>query len=201
MANKRYVIDGYGQVELNNCAFRRDGRIEAQCAPDTTDFSTAKVENGMLLAVDNVTRTVKFAEDASLPIALVYTAEHIYDERTPGLKNFALNGKDDFLPRLGYLSVGDKFTENCICYSTSEFANDSAVDLLNVILPSICRRPATFTVSSFLAPAFSASCKLPFITSAPPSFTFSTPPVESFIVLVAVVELLILSVPSGPTVK
>ena len=128
MANKRYVIDGYGQVELNNCAFRRDGRIEAQCAPDTTDFSTAKVENGMLLAVDNVTRTVKFAEDASLPVALVYTAEHIYDERTPGLKNFALNGKDDFLPRLGYLSVGDKFTENCICYSTSEFANDSAVD-------------------------------------------------------------------------
>ena len=128
MANKRYVIDGYGQIELNNVAFRRDGRIEAQCAPDTTDFATAKVENGMLLAVDNVTRTVKFATDASLPIALTYTAEHIYDERTPGLKNFALNGKNDFLPRLGYLAVGDKFTENCICYSTAEFANDSAVD-------------------------------------------------------------------------
>ena len=43
MANKRYVIDGYGQVELNNCAFRRDGRIEAQCAPDTTDFSTMSI--------------------------------------------------------------------------------------------------------------------------------------------------------------
>ena len=26
---------GYGQVELNNVAFRRDGRIEAQCALDT----------------------------------------------------------------------------------------------------------------------------------------------------------------------
>ena len=45
----------------------------------------------------------------------------IYDERTPGLKNFALNGVNDFYPRLGYLAVGDKFTTNCVCY-------DSAVD-------------------------------------------------------------------------
>ena len=56
MAIKRLTIDGFGQVELNNVAFRRDGRIEAQCAPDTTDFATAKVENGMLLAVDNIKR-------------------------------------------------------------------------------------------------------------------------------------------------
>lgn len=121
MALKRLTIDGYGQIEINNCAFRRDGRIEAQCAPDTSDFATAKVENGMILAVDNVNRTVKFATDSSLPVAIVYSAEHIYDERTPGLKNFALNGKDDFYPRLGYLAVGDKFTTNCISY-------DSAVD-------------------------------------------------------------------------
>ena len=121
MALKRLVIDGYGQLEINNCAFRRDGRIEAQCAPDTTDFSQAKVENGMILSVDNVNRKVALPTDSSLPVAIVYSAEHIYDERTPGLKNFALNGKDDFLPRLGYLSVGDKFTTNCIGY-------DSAVD-------------------------------------------------------------------------
>ena len=40
MATKRLVIDGFGQVELNNVAFRRDGRIVAQCAPDTTDFAS-----------------------------------------------------------------------------------------------------------------------------------------------------------------
>lgn len=121
MAIKRLTIDGYGQIELNNVAFRRDGRIEAQCAPDTTDFATAKVENGMLLAVDGANRKVKFAVDGSLPIALNYSAEHMYDERTPGLKNFYLNGngKEDFLPRLGYLSVGDKFTTNCICYDAT----------------------------------------------------------------------------------
>lgn len=122
----RLTIDGFGQIELNNCAFRRDGRIEAQCAPDTSDFATAKVENGMLLAVDNVTRTVKFATDSSLPIAITYSAEHMYDNRANGLKDFALNGSDDFLPRLGYLAVGDKFTTNCISYASSEFADDSA---------------------------------------------------------------------------
>ena len=88
----RLVIDGYGQLEINNCAFRRDGRIEAQCKPDATDFSDAVVENGMILAVDNVARTVKFPTDSSLPVALVYSAEHMYDERKPGLKNFYLNG-------------------------------------------------------------------------------------------------------------
>ena len=121
MAFKRLTIDGYGQIELNNVAFRRDGRIEAQAKPNATDFSTAKLENGMLLAVDDAKREVKYAVDGSLPVALNYSAEHIYDERTPGLKNFALNGTGDFLPRLGYLSVGDKFTTNCIGY-------DSAVD-------------------------------------------------------------------------
>ena len=121
----RLTIDGFGQIELNNCAFRRDGRIEAQCAPDTTDFATAKVENGMLLAVDNVSRTVKSATDSSLPIAITYSAEHMYDDRANGLKDFALKGSDDFLPRLGYLAVGDKFTTNCISFGT-EFANESA---------------------------------------------------------------------------
>lgn len=122
MATTRLVIDGFGQIELNNVAFRRDGRIEAQCAPDTAYFDkTKKLENGMLLAVDNVARKVTLPTDDSLPIAINYSAEHIYDERTPGLKDFALSGVDDFYPRLGYLAVGDKFTTNCVSY-------DSAVD-------------------------------------------------------------------------
>lgn len=129
MSVKRMTIDGYGQIELNNCAFRRDGRIEAQCAPDTADFSTAMVENGMLLAVDNVARKVALPTDDSLPIALTYSAEHMYDERKPGLKNFALKGQDDFYPRLGYLAVGDKYTTNCISYDSAvdtAWANESA---------------------------------------------------------------------------
>lgn len=131
MALTRYTIDGYGQVELNNVAFRRDGRIEAQCALDATDFEAVPAENGMLLAVDNVKRVVKFAKDATLPIALNYTTEHMYDERKVGLKDFKLDIKDGFYPRLGYLSVGDKFTTNCLSYDSandSTWTEDSAVD-------------------------------------------------------------------------
>lgn len=122
MALKRLVVDGFGQLELNNVAFRRDGRIEAQCALDNTDFAIIPAENGMLLAVDNVNRVVKFAKDAKLPIALNYTTEHMYDERTPGLKNFKLE-RGTFLPRLGYLTKGDKFTTNCVSYDS---ASDSS---------------------------------------------------------------------------
>lgn len=124
MAIKRLVIDGYGQLELNNVAFRRDGRVEAQCALDATDFADAKAENGMLLAVDNVTRTVKFATDDSFPIAINYSAEHMYREDEVGLKDFSLSIEDGFCPRLGYLAVGDKFTTNCIAYDDSEFTSE-----------------------------------------------------------------------------
>lgn len=132
MAINKITKSGYGQIELNQVAWRRDGRIEAQCALDTTDFndSDKKAENGMLLAVDNVSRKLfkaTSALEAILPIGVHYSSEHIYDERTPGLKNFAV-GTDDILPRVGYPAVGDKFTTNVIAYDTLEFANQAALE-------------------------------------------------------------------------
>ena len=124
MALKRYTIDGYGQLELNAVAFRRSGRIEAQCKiAEGIEY----VENGMLLAVDNVERVVKYAEDNSLPIALNYTTEHMYDERAKGLKHFRLNA-GEHLPRMGYQGAGDKYTTNCLAYDTDEFADDEALE-------------------------------------------------------------------------
>ena len=125
MALKRLTIDGYGQIELNQVAFRRDGRIEAQCALSEDDFSaTVPAENGMLLAVDNVNRVVKMpVAGEKYPIALNYTTEHMYDERTSALKNYKTE-VGSFYPRLGYLAVGDKFTTNCLCYDDAEFDSD-----------------------------------------------------------------------------
>ena len=113
---KRLKIDGYGQLELNQVAFRRDGRIEAQCKlADGIEY----VENGMLLAVDPATRTVNYAKEGDKFIALNYTTEHMYDERLAhGLKHFKLD-KNTFLPRLGYLATGDKFTTNCVSIATA----------------------------------------------------------------------------------
>lgn len=129
MAIKRMLIDGHGQVELNQVAFRRDGRIEAQCALDPVDFADMSAENGMILAVDNVSRTIKLpVEGSDLPLALNYTTEHMYDERHQSLKNFKLDIADGFYPRLGYLAVGDKFITNCIAYDDGEFADEAAIE-------------------------------------------------------------------------
>ena len=115
----RMVIDGFGQVELNNVAFRRDGRIEAQCALSTADFAVVPAENGMILRVKKASHEICFA-DASAEnqlYALNYSSEHMYDERHPGLKNFKLVSSavgEDFYPRVGYLAAGDLFTTNCV---------------------------------------------------------------------------------------
>ena len=103
---------GYGQIELNQCAFRRDGRIEAQCKIEGADY----VENGMILAIDNTKREVRYPAAGDYMFGLNYTSEHMYDERLVGGLKYYKTDKDSFLPRLGYLAVGDKFTTNTVVY-------------------------------------------------------------------------------------
>lgn len=122
MAIKRFETDGYGQIELNQVAFPRDGRVVTQCHADETDFASVALENGMLLQVDERNKVVKLpSANSALPVAVVYSSERIYDERNPGLKEFK---NDDFLPRLGYLSVGDKWTTNAFCYDEALVGED-----------------------------------------------------------------------------
>jgi hypothetical protein len=112
MALKKLDKIGYGQLELNFAAFRRNGAIEAQCEiAEGIEF----IENGMLLAVDRKTRTVGYPKGGDEFIALNYTTEHMYDPKTVGLKDFKLDA-GTFCPRLGYIGVADKFTTNTVCY-------------------------------------------------------------------------------------
>ena len=114
---------GYGQIELNQCAFRRDGRIEAQCKiADGIDF----IENGGIFAIDNVKHEVGYPAAGSYMFGLNYTSEHMYDERLAGGLKYYKTDKDSFLPRLGYLAVGDKFTTNTVIY-------DSALTITNAV--------------------------------------------------------------------
>jgi hypothetical protein len=50
----------------------------------------------------------------------------MYDERANALKDFKLE-RGTFLPRLGFLSVGELFTTNCICMDSDDFANEAAL--------------------------------------------------------------------------
>lgn len=116
---------GYGQVELNKVAFRRTGRIEAQCA-----LAIDEAENGMILAIDPVNHTVGLPTSTEL-IALNYTAEHMYDAKDRGLKDFVLK-RGEFYPRLGYLEKGDIFTTNTVVYDNASSYAPKAGDYATV---------------------------------------------------------------------
>lgn len=125
MAFTRLAINGNGQIELNNVAFRRDGRIEAQCKLNVA------AENGMILAVDTAKREVRLpkADGEDCPLAVVYTSEHIYSDREVGLKNFI--NKEGSYPRMGYPAIHDIWTTNTIGYDLEEFAsNDKVVEAI-----------------------------------------------------------------------
>lgn len=127
---------GYGQLELNNVFFRREGAIEAQCALNPEEFAedgkaTADLiyaENGMLLAVDKANGYVRLPkdEDETLPVALNYSTEHMYDERHKNLGSYYLPA-GTFYPRMGYIKKGEVWTTNCLAYDNGEFADDEAL--------------------------------------------------------------------------
>lgn len=144
MALQRLIIDGFGQVELNRVTFSRTGEVEAQCGWDVKDSEDKPVicENGMLLAVDKANSAIVLPSEDAVLIGLNYSAEHMYDTYVkaklgvPGVEwtnssryaNYFL-GVDggNFLPRIGFLSKGDVFMTDCVCYDSSDFADDAAV--------------------------------------------------------------------------
>ena len=159
----RMVIDGYGQVELNNVAFRRDGRIEAQCALDTAVFtSQVPCENGMILRVKKADHKITFADstEANQLYALNYTSEHMYDERKPGLKNFYLSAQknqkgQDFYPRVGYLAPGDLWTTNCVDFGEYAAASNNEAGRLAAVESALATGPVYAVVGTQGAVALS----------------------------------------------
>lgn len=119
------VRKGYGQLELNRVAFRRDGRVEAQVPYDVSKEGQV-YENGMVVIIET-TEAGKVAKVGAIAdgdlYGIVYTSEELYDSRKPGLKNFGVVVEDgeargpegyDVYPRIGFLSAGDVFTTNTV---------------------------------------------------------------------------------------
>lgn len=105
MADVKVIKDGHGQIELNRCSFLHDGNIESQC------LAAEDLDNGMIVAIDKVAGTVAKATSFDGLIGVNYTAERIYNQFTPGRKNFYVEGNKDY-PRVGILKAGDIFTTN-----------------------------------------------------------------------------------------
>ena len=80
----------------------------------------------MILAIDNTKREVRYPAEGDYMFGLNYTSEHMYDERLVGGLKYYKTDKDSFLPRLGYLAVGDKYTTNTVIY-------DDAADITTMV--------------------------------------------------------------------
>lgn len=98
------IKNGFGQIELNRCSFLHDGNIESQCK------AKEALENGQIVVVDKAAGTVAKATSFDGLIGVNYTSERIYNQFTPGRKNFRVE-KDEY-PRIGYLKTGDVFSTN-----------------------------------------------------------------------------------------
>lgn len=135
MGINRITIDGYASLELNRVSFPITGRVIADL-PLNAAFNTATpAENGMILGVDFVGGAVNFPTGSDTILALHYSPEREYDPSISGLNQFKLvannanaryqGSSQAFYPRLGMLSVAEKFTSNCLCYNTSIYANEA----------------------------------------------------------------------------
>lgn len=133
MAVQKLTKKGYGQLEINVGIFSRTGNIEAQMPLDPEEFPADELdkvaENGMLFAVDRVNKVLKKATQELAKTHLIginYSAEHMYDPRLNySYRNFALHGGEDFLPRIGFMTKGEEFHTNTVCYDTGTFAAET----------------------------------------------------------------------------
>lgn len=135
MAIKFFDCNGFGQIELNQVSFTRDGRVEAQCDLDNTVFAShfpmtkeeatkglIYGEVGAFLMVDKArgiaTVPTKALSDKGLNMGINYATEKIYNQFTPGRRNFC-QVCDEFYPRIGYTEPGERLTTNTVAWEST----------------------------------------------------------------------------------
>ena len=121
MALKRFPLEQYATLELNQVAFPKTGMVVSQVPLGAEFTESAPCENGMWVLADKAKGAISpAAVSADAPIGIVYTAEKEYDLFHYGLKTFGRKVAGDY-PRVGILGVGDTVTTNCLQYDESVF--------------------------------------------------------------------------------
>lgn len=123
---KRFPLEMYASLELNQCKFPKIGNIISQTPLGEEFTAEAPCENGMWVSAMTANGVVKSVEDVTEPIGIIYTTEKEYDTYHTGLKRFGRKVAGDY-PRVGIFSVGDKVTTNCLQYDESEYASEEAL--------------------------------------------------------------------------
>lgn len=123
---KRFPLEMYASLELNQCKFPKIGNIISQTPLGEEFTAEAPCENGMWVSAMTANGVVKSVEDVTEPIGIVYTTEKEYDAYHTGLKRFGRKVAGDY-PRVGIFSIGDKVTTNCLQYDESEYTSEEAL--------------------------------------------------------------------------
>ena len=127
MALKRFPLEQFATLELNQVAFPKTGMVVSQTPLGAEFTKDAPCENGMWVLADKSKGTIGSAAAATdTPIGIVYTAEKEYDNEHYGLKTFGRKIAGDY-PRVGILGLGDTVTTNCLQYDTTDFATEEAL--------------------------------------------------------------------------
>lgn len=158
MAIINFDCKGYGQIEPSQVWFTRSGMSESQCAFNEDEFITvtdvqkhtegtkAYGENGVFYMIDKDAKLVYFPNkdmsDMGYQMGINYSTERIYDERTPGRRNFKMVA-GEALPRLGFVEPGMRICTNAICWDDAALPegldivdkadDDESVDFYNAV--------------------------------------------------------------------
>lgn len=134
---RRFDCKGFGQIEPSQVWFTRAGMVEAQCYLDEEKFAASfpmtpaeaedgkiYAENGAFLMVDKANKTATLPNqtmsDAGFPMGINYSTEKIYNQFTPGRRNFAMIA-GEYLPRIGYVEPGMRICTNSVCWDDTVF--------------------------------------------------------------------------------
>lgn len=127
MGMKRFPLEQYATLELNQVAFPKTGMVVSQTPLGEEFTKDAPCENGMWVLADKAKGTIGSAAAVTdTPIGIVYTTEKEYDIFHYGLKTFGRKVAGDY-PRVGILGLGDTVTTNCLQYDDSEYSSEEAL--------------------------------------------------------------------------
>ena len=131
---KRFPLEQYASLELNQVAFPKTGMVVSQTPLGSEFDKDHPCENGMWVLADKSKGTIGSIQNLTdTPVGIVYTAEKEYDIFHYGLKTFGRKIEGDY-PRVGIFSLGDTVTTNCLQYDETEYPTEKALfDALNAI--------------------------------------------------------------------
>ena len=146
MAIHEFDCKGFGQLELSQTFFSRDGAVEAQCELDPMRFAShfpmlmdelndnkIVAEVGAFLMCDKERKIAsvpsKTLSDWGYVAGINYSSEKIYNQFTKGRRNFCMV-RGEALPRIGFPTAGGRICTNTVCWDdTADFIAKSGVTI------------------------------------------------------------------------